>query len=94
MAFENRVLRRIFVPKRDDVTSSQETRKLLNEKLRNLYLSKDITIIKSRTSTWAEHVARMGEMRNEYTNLVLKPGGKRPLGRPKGRWEYSIKNGS
>jgi hypothetical protein len=61
--FENRVLRRIFVPKRDEATG--EWRKLHNEELHNLYLSPDIIRqIKSRRMRWAEHVASMGEGRN------------------------------
>jgi hypothetical protein len=77
---ENRVLRRIFWPKRDGVTEGW--RKLYNEELHNLYSSLSmIRIIKSRTTRWAGHVARMGEKRNEYRLLVGKPEGKRPLGR-------------
>jgi hypothetical protein len=66
--FENRVLRRIFGPKRDEVTG--EWRKLLNKELRDLYSSPSIIrIIKSRTLRWAGHVARMGEKRNAYRLL-------------------------
>jgi hypothetical protein len=83
--FENRVLRRIFGPKRDDVTG--DWRKLHNEELHNLYSSQNITrIIKSRRMRWEEHVARMGETRNAYRILVGKPEGKRPLGRLRRRW--------
>jgi hypothetical protein len=83
--FENRVLRRIFGPKRDEVTG--ELRKLHNEELRDLYSSPSIIrIIKSRRMRWAGHVARMGEKRNAYWLLVGKPEGKRPLGRPRGLW--------
>jgi len=61
--FQNRALRRIFGPKGDEVVRSW--RKLHNEELHNLYASPDnIRVIKSRTKTWAGHVARMGEMRN------------------------------
>jgi hypothetical protein len=70
---ENRVLRRIFGPKRDEVTG--EWRKLHNEELRDLYSSPSIIrIIKSRRMRWAGHVAQMGEKRNAYRLLVGKPG--------------------
>jgi hypothetical protein len=83
--FENKVLRRIFGPKRDEVTG--EFRKLHNEELRDLYSSPSIIrIIKSRRMRWAGHVARMGEKRNSYRLFVGKPEGKRPLGRPRRRW--------
>jgi hypothetical protein len=83
--FENRVLRRMFGPKRDEVTG--EWRKLHNEELRDLYSSPSIIrIIKSRMMRWAGHVARMGAKRNAYRLLVGKPEGKRPLGRPRRRW--------
>jgi hypothetical protein len=76
--FENKVLRRIFGPKRDEVTG--EWKKLHNEELRDLYSSPNIIrIIKSRRTRWAEHVARMGEKRNAFRLLVRKPEGKRPL---------------
>jgi len=87
---ENRVLRRIFGPKRDEVTG--EWRKLHNEKLYGLYCSPNIfRVIKSRRMSWAGHVARMGERRGVYRILVGKPEGKRPLGRPSHRWEDNIK---
>jgi hypothetical protein len=73
--FENRVLRRIFGPKRDEVTG--EWRKLHNEDIHNLYSSPSIIrIIKSRRMRWAGHVARMGEKRNAYRSLVGKTMGK------------------
>jgi hypothetical protein len=88
--FENRLLRRIFGPKRDEVTG--EWRKLHNEELRDLYSSPSIIgIMKSRRMRWASHVARMREKRNAYRLLVGKPEGKRPLGRPKRRWVDNIK---
>jgi hypothetical protein len=88
--FENRVLRRIFGPKRNGVTVGW--RKLHNEEIHNLYSSPSIIrIIKSRRMRWAGHVARMGEKRNMYRLLVGKPEGKRPLGRPRPRWMDNIK---
>jgi hypothetical protein len=88
--FENRVLRRIFRPKRDEVTG--EWRKLHNEELRHLYSSPSIIrIIKSRRMRWAGYVARIGEKRNAYRLLVGKPEGKRPLGRPRRRWVDNIR---
>jgi hypothetical protein len=82
--FENRVLRRIFGPKRDEVTV--EWGKLHNEDLRDLYSSPSIIrIIKSRRMRWAGHVARTGEKRNAYRLLMGKPEGKRRLGRPRRR---------
>ena len=88
--FEKRVLRRIFGPKRDEVTG--EWRTLHNEELNDLYSSPNIVwVIKSRRIRWAEHVARMGERRGLYRVLVGKPEGKRPLGRPRRRWEENIK---
>jgi hypothetical protein len=85
---ENRVLRRIFGPKRDEVTG--QWRKLHNGELHNLYSSPDIIRqIKSRRMKWARHVARMGEGRNVYRVLVGKPKGKGPLGRPRRRWDQN-----
>jgi hypothetical protein len=84
MVLENRVLRRIFGPKRDEVTGSW--RKLHNEEPHNLYSSPNrIRMIKSRRMKWAGHVARMGATRNAYRTLVGKPERKRPLGRPRPR---------
>jgi hypothetical protein len=83
--FENRVLRRIFGSKRDDATG--ELRKLHNEELHILYSSpNNIRQITSRRIRWAGHVARMGEERTVYRVLIGKADGKRPLGRPKRRW--------
>ena len=88
--FEKRVLRRIFGPKRDEVTG--EWRKLHNEELNNLYSSPNIVrVIKSRRMRRAGHVARMGKRRGVYMVMVEKPEGKRPLGRPRHRWEDNIK---
>jgi hypothetical protein len=88
--FENRVLRRIFGPKRDGVTGGR--RKLHNEELHNLYSSPSvIRIIKSRKIKWAEHVARKGKKRNVYRLLAGRPEGNRPLGRQRRRWIDSIK---
>jgi len=90
--FENRVLRRVFGPKRDEVTG--EWRKLHNEGLSDLYFLPNIVrVVKSRRMRWAGHVARMGEMRGVYRVLVGKPEGKRPFGRPRLRWEDYIKMG-
>jgi hypothetical protein len=70
--FENRVLRKIFAPKRDRVTGGW--RKLHNEELHNLYSSPSIIrIINSMMMWWAGHVARIGEKRNVYRLLVGKP---------------------
>jgi hypothetical protein len=88
--FENRILRRIFGPKRDQVTG--EWRKLHNEELHNLYSSSDIIRqVKSRRMRWAGHVVCMGEERKVYQVLVGKSEGKRPLGRPRHRWEDGIR---
>jgi hypothetical protein len=86
---ENRVLRRIFGLKRDEVTG--EWRKLHNKELRDLYSSPSINrIIKSRRMRWVGHVAREGEKRNACRLLVGKLEGKRPLGRPRCRWADNI----
>jgi hypothetical protein len=87
--FENRVLRRIFGPKREDDGS---WRKLHNDELHNLYSSPNVVrVIKSRRMRWAGHVARMEEGRGVYRVLVGRPESKRPLGRRRGRWEDNIK---
>jgi hypothetical protein len=88
--FENRVLRTIFGPKRDEVTMSW--RKLHNEELHNLYSSPNIIrMTKSRRMRLAEHVARMMGKRIAYRILVRKLDGKRPLERPRRRWVDNIK---
>ena len=88
--FGNRVLRRIFGPKRDKVTV--EWRKLHNEELNDLYSSPSIVqMLKSRRMSWAGHVVRVGESRGIYSVLVVKPEGKRPLGKPRPRWEDNSK---
>jgi hypothetical protein len=87
--FENRVLRRIFGPNRDKATG--DWRRLHNEELNDLYSSTNIIrIIKSRRMRWAGRVARMGE-KGAYRVLVGRPEGRRPLGRPRHRWEDNIK---
>ena len=84
--FENRVLRRMYGPKRDEVTG--ECRKLHIEELNDLYSSPNIVwVIKSRRMRWAGFVLRMGEIRDVYRVLVGKSEGKRSLGRPRRRWE-------
>jgi hypothetical protein len=88
--FENRVLRRIFGSKRDGVTG--EWRKLHNEELNGLYsLPNIVRVIKSRRLRWAGNVARMGEGTGVYRVLVGKPEGKRLLGRPRHRWEDTVR---
>jgi hypothetical protein len=88
--FENTVLRRIFGPKRDEATG--EWRRLHKEELNDLNSSPNITrVIKSRRMRWAGHVACIGEERGAYRILVGRPEGRRPLGRPRRRWEDNIK---
>jgi hypothetical protein len=83
--FENRVLRRIFGPRRDEVT--WEWRRLHNKELYDLYSSPNIIrVIKPRRLTWAGHLARMGERRRAYKVLVGKPEGRKARGRPRLRW--------
>jgi len=88
--FENRVLRGIFGAKMDEVRG--EWRKLHKEELNDLYsLPNIVRVVKWRRMRWAGHVARMGQGRGVYSVLVRKPEGKRPLGRPRRRWEDNIK---
>jgi hypothetical protein len=88
--FANRVLRRIFGQKRDEVTGG--CRKLHDEELHGLYSSPSIVrVLKARRMRWAGHVAHMGEVRGAYNILVGRPEGRRPLGRPRRRWEDNIK---
>jgi hypothetical protein len=84
------VLRRIFGPRRDEVTG--DWRRLHNEELNDLYSSPNIVwVTKSRRMRWAGHVAHMGEEREVYRVLVGNPEGKGPLGRPRRRWLNSIR---
>jgi len=86
---ENRVLRRIFEPKRGMLKG--RGKKLHNEELNDLYCSPNIVrVIKSRRMRWAGHVARMEDRRGVYRVFVGEPEGKIPLGRPRRRWEYNI----
>jgi hypothetical protein len=87
--FENRVLRKIFGPKREEDGS---WRKLHNDEFHSLHSSPNIVrVIKSRRMRWVGHVAHMVEGRGAYRVLVGRPEGKRPLGRPRRRWEDNIK---
>jgi hypothetical protein len=83
------VLRRIFGPKRDEVTG--DWRKLRDEELIDLYSSPNIRVIKSRRMSWAKNLGRMGEWRDAYMVLVGKREGKKPLGKPRRRWQQCIK---
>jgi hypothetical protein len=88
--FENRVLRKLFGPKKDEVIGGW--RKLHNEELHNLYCSPSIIrMIKLRKMSWAGHVARMKAKMNGCRILMGKPERKRQLGRPRRRWEIDIK---
>jgi hypothetical protein len=88
-SFENRVLRRIFGPKREEDGS---WRILHNDEFHSLHSSPNIVrVIKSRRMRWAGHVPRMGVGRYIYTILVGRPEVKRPLERPRRRWEDNIK---
>jgi hypothetical protein len=79
--FEERVLRRIFGPRRDEVKG--DWRKLHNEELHNIYSSPNVIRMITSRMRWAAHVARMGETRNAHRILVGKPEENRPLGRPR-----------
>ena len=82
--FENRVLRKVFGSKGDEVTG--ERRKLHNEELNGLYsLPNIVRVVKSRRKRWAAHMARLGKGRDVHRVLMGKPEGKRPLGRPRRR---------
>ena len=82
------MLRRIFGPKRDE---NGEWRRLHDDELHSLYCSPNIVrVIKSRRLRWADHVARIEESRRPFKSLTGKPTGKRPLGRPRRRWEDII----
>jgi hypothetical protein len=88
--FENRVLRRVFWPKRNEVTG--EWRKLHNEKQSDRYaLPNIVRVVKSRRMRWTGHMARMGEDRVVHRVLVGKSEGKRPPKKPRRRWENNIK---
>ena len=86
--FENRILRRIFGPKKDE---NLEWRRLHKEELHSLYRSTIVRVIKSRRLRWAGHIARMEEERSAFKILTGKPTGKRPRGRPGRRWEDNIR---
>ena len=87
--FEKRVLRKLFLPQRDEVTV--EWRKLHNEELNGVYSPNTVWLSKSRVMRWAGHVARAVERIGVCVVVVGKPDGKRPLGRPRCRWEDNIK---
>ena len=88
--FENKVLRKIFGAKRDEITG--EWRKIHNAELHALYSSPNIIRnLKSSRLRWTGHEAGMEHLRNAYRVLAGKPESKRPLGRPKHRWQNNIK---
>ena len=90
MGYNNNNLRKVFGPKRDEVRG--EWGKLHNEELNDLYsLPNIVRVVKSRRMRWVGHVARMEEDRGVQRVLVGKPEVKRPLGRPRRRWEDNIK---
>ena len=88
--FGNRILRRIFGPKRDE---NGEWKRFHNEELHSLYCPPNIVIrvIKSRRLIWAGHVARLEEGRSAFKILSGTPTGNRPLGRPRHRWKDNIR---
>ena len=87
--FENRILRRIFGPKRDE---NREWRRLNNEKLHSLYRSVNtVRMIKSRRLRWAGHLDRIEERRSAFKMLTYNPTWKRPLERPRRRWGDNIR---
>jgi hypothetical protein len=84
--FGKKVRRRIFESKRDEVV--EVWRRMHNEELHNLYTPQNIIrMMKSKMVRWVVHVACMGEMRHACNILIGKPKGKKPLGRPRYRWE-------
>ena len=88
--FENRLMRKIFGPRRDEVTG--EWRRLYYEELNDLYSSPNILrMIKSRRKRWAVHVARIGGESGVYRILVMKPEGRKSMGRPRRRWVENIR---
>ena len=87
--FENRVLKRLFGPKGEEVKG--EWRKQHNEELNYLYSSSSIVrVIEMRRMRWAGHVAQMWEKRGVCRFLVRKLEGKRPLGRPRSKWQDNV----
>jgi hypothetical protein len=88
--FENRVLRKILKPKRNEIT--REWSRLHKEELHDLYTAAHvIRVIKPRRMRWAGHIARVGEKRGAHRVVERKPEGKRPIGRTRHRWEDHIK---
>jgi hypothetical protein len=88
--FENRVLKRIFRPKREEVAGGW--RRLHSEELHYLHASPNVVrVMKSRKVKWTGSVARMGQMRNLYKILLGKPEGKGALGKPSCRWVGTIR---
>jgi hypothetical protein len=90
--FENRVLRRIFGPERDEVTVTGEWEKLHNEDLNELYSSPNIVrVINSKIMRLSGYIAHVGKRRGVIKVSVRKPEGKRPFSRPRRRWKGNIK---